>query len=74
MKKLMAHEYKFDAVQQRVVTGMLFTVMPLTPALSPSDGERETSAPTLGRFESKDHGSTENSGEPAVPVPVFGLS
>ena len=44
--KLMAHEYKFDAAQQRVVTGMLFTVMPLTPALSPTDGERESAVTT----------------------------
>ena len=28
--KLMAHDYKFDAVQQRVVAGMAFTVVSLS--------------------------------------------
>ena len=60
VNNLMTHKYKFDAAQQGLVLGMVFTVVPLTP----SDGERENCAPPLRKFESNDHVSIENSEEP----------
>jgi hypothetical protein len=64
MSKPRVHEYEFDATQERPIPALGITILPLTLALSPSDGARECSTPLLDNSSSRICGSAENSEEP----------